>query len=304
MCDGRQGGEVEGESVLLRVAAHALERQAVHERAIGRRQARGHVAPAMVGRPRRARVAHREEAEGLRRRRHALVGVHEHVGRVVEGEEPQAIQVQHLLELVRHAQLVAPVPGREPPGGDAHGLDGVGLVSHARGLVVAHLPRAEEVGQELEPLAVPRVEVRAGGGLAVELVDGKRGAATRLGRRAHLGLGLHDAGHPDDPHRVGRRPRAEAEHHVGRGGHRHRRRGLDLLAEAAGADLDLRPHAAPARHATGELHRERVVAVAALVHQAAEGGGSRQERVLVAVGVEIGHGQGGRLDRPFPGRRP
>ena len=251
--------------------------------------------PAVIGRPRRARVARGEEAERLRRLRHALVGVDLDVGRVVEREEPQAVQVQHLLELVRDAQLVAPVPRREPPGGDAHVLDRVGVAAHARGLVVPHLPRAEEVGEELEALAVPRVEVRAGGGLAVELVDGEGGPSARLGRGAHLGLGLHDAGDPDDAHRVGRRPLAEAEHDVGGGGHRHGRRGLDLLAQAAGADLDLRPHAALVRHAADELHGERAVAVAALVHQAPEG-----RRASPAARPRRRRRRG----RPRPGRRP
>ena len=97
-----------------RVAADALERQAVHVLPIGGEQPRGHVAPGVVERARDGpRTSGGVELEaGERRRERAFARVHLHRRRVIDGDQPRLIQEQRLLELVGDAQLVAAVPRR------------------------------------------------------------------------------------------------------------------------------------------------------------------------------------------------
>ena len=83
----------------------------------------------------------------------------------------QTVDEQRFLELVRDAQLQTPVAGPKLVAADAHVLVGIGRVAHARRLPVAHLTRAEEVGDELEPLAVPCEQERTGRRFAIELLD-------------------------------------------------------------------------------------------------------------------------------------
>ena len=81
---------------------------------------------------------------------------------------------------------------------------------------VAHLAAAQEVGQELEAVAVPGVEVRAGRWLAIELLDDHRGDPAfgrwRLGGLTELGL--ENAGRPEDANDVNEGPVAETENEI------------------------------------------------------------------------------------------
>ena len=79
------------------------------------------------------------------------------------------------------AQLVAAVARLQLIAADAHVLDRIGRVADARALPVAHLAAADEVGDELEPLAVPREEERTRRRLAIELLDRRRREASAAG---------------------------------------------------------------------------------------------------------------------------
>ena len=73
------------------------------------------------------------------------------------------------------------------------------------------------------------------------------------GRRGQGRLRLQDARRPQHADDVGGRARAEAEDQVGRRDGRRRRRGLEHLTQAAGAQLDLRADAA----AIADARRQR-----------------------------------------------
>ena len=270
MCDGRQGGKVEGERVLLRVAAHALERQAVHERAIGRRQARGHVAPAMVGRP--AACAGRAPRRGgrasaapscPRRVDETSAGWSRARSRAGPGTAPPRARSSRAARSGR--------PGRAAARGRC-ARTRRGRARFARpGPRSSPSPPAEEVGHELEPLAVPRVEVRAGGGLAVELVDRER--RPRPGS-ADAPISVSVCTMPDTQmirtaSGACREPRPKTTS-AGRPSAPPPR----SRSSGAGCRRGSRPsppRRPVVRHAPGELHRERVVAVAALVHAGGAG---------------------------------
>ena len=195
-------------------------------------------------------------------------GIDLDVGRVVDREQPDAVEVEHLFQLVRHAQLVAAVARDELAGRETHVLDGIGHVAHARGLVVAHLARAQEVRHELEARAVPGVEIGTRRRLAVELVDGQGRPAGPTALAAPVSISVWTIPETQITRTAsGASSRAQPEDDVGRRGHRHRRGGLELLAQAAGTDLHLHAHAALVGDASVQLDRERAVAVAALVRE-------------------------------------
>ena len=227
----RQPRQVQDERVLLRVASDALQAEAVHEAAIEPRDAVAHVLALFVrGHGRRNRVPHREEAERLRRLDHPFVREHLHVRGMGHRQELQPVEVEHLLQLVRHPQLVAAGFRLELVRADPHVLLGMGEAPHAGGEPVPHLAPAQEVADELEALAVPGVEVGAGRRLPVQLGHLQGGAhAVRRGGR-ELGLRLDDPRDPDHADRVGGRALSQAEQEIRRSHGGGRGRGLELLA--------------------------------------------------------------------------
>ena len=185
----RLGAEVQHELVLLRVAADAMEREAVREGMVERAQGGQQVAALPVrGRARGAEAAYREQAEGRRRGPHPLVREDLHLRRVRHGQQRQAVQEQRLLQLVGDAQLVAAVARPKLVLADADVLVGVRRVVVPGPVPVAHLPAAQEVGHELEAAPVPGVEEGTGRRLAVQLLDEERrhGRVGRARRRDRL----------------------------------------------------------------------------------------------------------------------
>ena len=117
------------------------------------------------------RSADADQAEAGSGLAHALVREDLDLARMIDGEEGEAVHEHRLLELVGDAQLQPPLAWTELLVGQADVLVGIGVVVLARPLPIAHLAAAHEVRDEGEPGAVPGVEVGAGGGLAVELLD-------------------------------------------------------------------------------------------------------------------------------------
>ena len=117
---------------------------------------------------RRVRRADGVQPERLGCYRHALVREHLDIGGMRDGGEPYAVQVQHFLELVGDPQLEPTVHRLEPIARDPHVLNRIRVVVDARPFAIPHFTRAEKVGQELEPFAVPREQERARGRFAIE----------------------------------------------------------------------------------------------------------------------------------------
>ena len=254
---GREPREIERETMLLGIAPDAAEAEAVGPGPVDRAQTIEHVAAVVLPGPRRrARVAHGLEREGPRRRGHPLARKHPHVFGMLDRQQARPVEVEHLLELVGHAQLDPSVAGADTLPGQAHVLLGVGRVAEAGGQPGAHLPPAQEIRHELEPGSVPGEQERAGRGLAVQLDEREHG------RGRVRQLRLEDPRGPEDPDRIRLLACAQAEHHVG-GGHRRRGgRGFDPLAQASRSHVHLGPDAVPAADPALEAHLERAVGAA------------------------------------------
>ncbi len=285
--------KVEDERVLVRVAADAVQAEVVHEAAIEAGDAVTHIpAPVVRGHRGGNRAPHRQQAERLRRLDHALVREHLHVRGMGHRQELQAVEVDHLLQLVRDPQLEAAVLRAELVGANANVLLGIGDVPQPGGEPVPHLAPAQEVAHELEALAVPGVEVGAGRRLPIQLRHVQGGAPAPGRRGGKVGLGLDDPRDPDHADRVGRRALSQAEHEVRRSHGGSCGRGLELLAQAARSDIDLRSHPALVRDPARKAQGEGAVRVAAVVAQVAQGRRRGQENVLVAIAVEVRDGEG------------
>ena len=76
--------------------------------------------------------------------------------------ELEAIDEQRFFQLVGHAQLVAAVTRFQLIAANPHVFHRIGHAAHAGLVQIAHLAAAHEIGDELELLAVPGVEIRAG----------------------------------------------------------------------------------------------------------------------------------------------
>src|SRR5205085_5998397 len=149
-------------------------------------------------------------------------------------DQLQAVNEHRLLQLVRHAKLVATVALLQLVAAYAYVLVGVGRVVAARLFEVAHLAAAHEVRDELETRTVPSVEIRARRRLSIQLRDLERARLDarghlRAARRRRTRLGLHDARRPDDAHGVRRLATAQSEDKIGGRGRRRGGVGLKLL---------------------------------------------------------------------------
>ena len=209
-------------------------RQLVHVDAVEPREAVAHVAAAVV--EARAACAGRARPRAARA---SAARVMPSSGKTSTSfgwstaSELDAVEVEHLLELVRDAQLVAALArARSCSGAMRTRLDRVRLVPDAGRHVVSHLAAAQEVRDELEALAVPGVEVRdtrtacgrapstsslpappAAGPSSVSVWTTPEGQITRTASGAR------------------RAPRPKRG--LGRPGHRHGGARLELLAQAA-----------------------------------------------------------------------
>ena len=149
--------------------------------------------------------------------------------------------------------------------------------------------------------AVPREEIRTRRGLAIELGHGDRLRAARC-RRGERRLRLQDTRRPQHADRVGRRPRAEAEHQIGWRDRRRRRGRFENLTQAAGPELDLRADAAPVADACLGPHAKRRVPVAAVVSPDLQVPTPIADyHVSVSVAIEIAERHG--LEERVGGRR-
>src|SRR5438552_16906932 len=110
--------------------------------------------------PRRTRVVSCEDFERPRRISHSLVWKDFGDREVVDRDQLKPINVKRLLEFVGHPQFVTPLPLFELVTANANVLDGIRMIAHSRRFPVAHLTAAHESGHELEPFAVPGVEIR------------------------------------------------------------------------------------------------------------------------------------------------
>ena len=115
---------------------------------------------------------------------------------MIDDDQLGAVEVDHLLELVDHAQLPGPVPRRQTRAGNLDVLVRVRDAPATRLLQVADRAAPEEVGDESHGGAVPGVEDRAGGPLPVELRD------RLLPAHGNVDLVLEDTPRPHQPHVV------------------------------------------------------------------------------------------------------
>jgi hypothetical protein len=183
--------DLEGEVVRRCVPTQPIERKVVRRTAVYARNQIGHIATLVVNGTRDALVGNREQPERLWWLCHALVWIDLDPRRMGNRQELHAIGEHRLFELVGDANLVRAVDRPKLVAAYTHVLDRVRGVAPPRGLPVAHFPGAQEVGHELEPLAVPCKEERTGRRLPIELLNHDR---VRRRRRIRLnGFGLQGA---------------------------------------------------------------------------------------------------------------
>ena len=198
------------------IAAYRQQRQSLDERTVGARGAGGAVAARGIDDPHgRTPVAQRLEVQSGKRRRHQTLA-RKHVGpaRVVHRNQGEMVEKQCLFQFIRHAQLVAAVVRAQLITTDADELLRVGRVVDPGRELVAHLAATEEVGDELETVAVPRVEDRdttTASGIEFDYLE-HPGLHGRGGNR----LGLDNPGRPQDADDVDCRAGADAEQQVRR----------------------------------------------------------------------------------------
>src|SRR6185503_16252591 len=127
------------------------------------------------------------------------------------------------------------------------------MIAHAWRYPVAHLTPAHEIGHELEPFAVPGVQIGARRRLAINLGNLKHGEKPTRFRVSNFGLCLNDAGRPQQTHSVRAGAFGEAEDYVGGARSRSGCIGLELLFETSGADFYLGSGRASIADPTGQL---------------------------------------------------
>ena len=134
---------------------------------------------------------------------------------------------------------------------------------------------AQDVGDEVEALAVPGEDHRAGAGEARRFLDGAALAG------AHGGLVLDQAVRPGDAHGVGGVAAAEAEvqRHAGV---------TALLVAAAGLHLDLRSRRQQQVLDPAQTEAQPLAGARGLVGEQADGAAGEERQVDAAVGVEVG----------------
>ena len=154
----RPGAEVQGEGMILRIAADRQQAEVVGVPAVEAGDAVEDVVAMLVDHAAWGpRPAGRVEAEGRRGRAQPLVGEDLLVRGMSHRHQREAIHEQAFLELVGDPQLVATRARPELLVREPHVLVRVGVVPLSRPLPVAHLTAAHEVRHEREALAVPGV---------------------------------------------------------------------------------------------------------------------------------------------------
>ena len=103
---------------------------------------------------------------------------------MVDRDQLQAVEEQRLLQLVGDSNVVAAVLLAQLLLIDAYKLDRIGSVVGAGPFPVTHFTAAEEIGDELEAVAVPGVQERTRGRFAIEFLDG-HDAGKRRGQDRH-----------------------------------------------------------------------------------------------------------------------
>ncbi len=92
-------------------------------------------------------------------------------GCVVDRQQLNPVQEHRFLELVREAELIAPVSGLQLISTDTDVLVRIWLVPHRRREPRTHFAAAKKVGDELEAGAVPGEQIGTRGRLPVQLGD-------------------------------------------------------------------------------------------------------------------------------------
>ncbi len=166
----RQRAEVQHHAMRLGQAAQLRDAQPVRGDApvVGGLEQVGAIAAVQAcGGAQRHAVFQRPQLPGRKRRAGAELvgGVHLRAGGVVHHDQFGFIEVQHLAQFLGDLHHVASV-ARAEAGLVAQPdvLAGVGGGKHGVGHAQAQRRRAEQVGDETEPLAVPGVQVGAGAG--------------------------------------------------------------------------------------------------------------------------------------------
>ena len=208
---------------------------------------------------------------------------------MIDGDELEAVDEQRLLELVGDAQLVAAVPRPQLIAADANVLVGIRAGSESPGATQSPIsppPMKSVTNSKRAPFQVKRYGQDEG--LRSSSVIGERSRA----RPARLPAASRPAAMPD-----GQRTRttsaavarAEPEEEIGRRDRRRRPRTSRALAQAAGANLDLRPDAAAIADACRRAARAttRLRLPPSFRHTRNAPVASRGRRVGVAVAVEI-----------------
>src|SRR5262249_54205263 len=156
--------------MLLGIAPDSVQSEVVRVLTVEFRDSREHVVTVIIcSRQRRLRVSYNEQLVFARRLRHSFVWIHLNRSGVRDYRELQPVYVQRLFQLVCDSELVAAVTGFELIRGHPHVLVRVRVISLSRSLPITHLTATHEVRYELESRSIPRVKIRTGGWLAIQL---------------------------------------------------------------------------------------------------------------------------------------
>ncbi len=207
---------------------------------------------------------------------------------MIDDEQLHLIEVVDFLHRLREVKRQQAVLDADLAAVDLHELVGVWRVVLAGRHPVADDGRADRVGDELEPGAVPREENRARAAAAIDLLD----LVQRVRRELHFVL--DDAGWPEqtDDIDLGRLSDAGQDLARVRPEEARRRGRLELLPDRAGLHFDFRADAAAVVVQSGQRQPNRVAGVAAVVSQTdrrRDGIGDDEVGVVVAVEVAGEH---------------
>src|SRR5215831_11146854 len=160
---------------------------------------RQNVAPLTVaGGPWRARIAARNDLEFGKWRRacEILIGIHVHVGRMIDRRQSHLIQIDQFFHHFGKPETETTIAQFQMPAVDTKVFCRVWRICLTGAHPVAHDPRTDHVGNELILLTVPDPYDRTRTTAPVDLPNDVAAS------RRELNFILHDAGRPEQPHDV------------------------------------------------------------------------------------------------------
>ncbi len=138
------------------VTANAITTEIIRVLAIHACNAREHIVSMIIHSGERGvRAARLIKFERTRRISHPFVRIDFNAKRMVHCDELEPVGKQRFFQLVRHAELVAPVALFQLVAANPHVLIRIGRVVTTRLFQVPHLTAAHKICDELKALAIP-----------------------------------------------------------------------------------------------------------------------------------------------------